>query len=231
MTTSWRASRPSSTASPSPRSPSPSLSVLGSSPPAPRAVRTRSHNSLQSCLVHCGRTRPPADEPRTPTLWAEAAFAFAQALARNGTLLFNKLATPRPPSTPQYDLVRLGVTCLDSPPPPLSILHTHPRRLGRGVFEDDARREPALRRKRERGGARWRVSVLASGGEGPGTVYGAVECEWACVADVDCEQYDGSVRFFFFLRLRVRLGKSCGTCGAEGNLIVANRDLGTFRHP
>ncbi|KAJ6632281.1 hypothetical protein B0H10DRAFT_1937936 [Mycena sp. CBHHK59/15] len=52
-----------------------------------------------------------------PPQWSDAATAFSQALAGNGTLLFNKLATPRPPSTPHYDLVRLGVTCLDSPPP------------------------------------------------------------------------------------------------------------------
>ncbi|KAJ7722011.1 hypothetical protein B0H16DRAFT_1431558 [Mycena metata] len=54
-----------------------------------------------------------------PTLWGESALAFSQAMAANGTLLFNKLAAPYPGSisTPHYDLVRLGVTCLDSPPP------------------------------------------------------------------------------------------------------------------
>ncbi|KAJ7624802.1 hypothetical protein FB45DRAFT_924242 [Roridomyces roridus] len=54
-----------------------------------------------------------------PPQWSDSALAFGQAMAGNGTLLFNKLATPRlPPSlTPEYDLVRLGVTCSDSPPP------------------------------------------------------------------------------------------------------------------
>lgn len=52
-----------------------------------------------------------------PPQWAESALALSQAMSGNGTLLFNKLATPRPPSTPHYDLVRLGVTCIDSPPP------------------------------------------------------------------------------------------------------------------
>ncbi|KAJ7330409.1 hypothetical protein DFH08DRAFT_882587 [Mycena albidolilacea] len=52
-----------------------------------------------------------------PLQWAESALALSQAVSGNGTLLFNKLATPRPPSTPHYDLVRLGVTCIDSPPP------------------------------------------------------------------------------------------------------------------
>ncbi|KAJ7484005.1 hypothetical protein B0H11DRAFT_1196196 [Mycena galericulata] len=52
-----------------------------------------------------------------PPQWADSATAFAQALAGNGTLLFTKLATPLPSHTPRYDLVRLGVTCLDSPPP------------------------------------------------------------------------------------------------------------------
>ncbi|KAF8146414.1 hypothetical protein K438DRAFT_1869647 [Mycena galopus ATCC 62051] len=52
-----------------------------------------------------------------PPQWADSALALSQAMAGNGTLLFNKLATPRPLSTPYYDLARLGVTCLDSPPP------------------------------------------------------------------------------------------------------------------
>ncbi|KAJ7248857.1 Alpha/Beta hydrolase protein [Mycena haematopus] len=52
-----------------------------------------------------------------PPQWADSALALSQAMAGNGTLLFNKLATPRPVSTPHYDLARLGVTCLDSPPP------------------------------------------------------------------------------------------------------------------
>ncbi|KAJ7441631.1 hypothetical protein B0H11DRAFT_2095796 [Mycena galericulata] len=52
-----------------------------------------------------------------PTQWAESGLAFAQALAGNGTLLFNKLGKVMPRLTPHYDLVRLGVTCLDSPPP------------------------------------------------------------------------------------------------------------------
>ncbi|KAJ7127941.1 hypothetical protein C8R44DRAFT_667310 [Mycena epipterygia] len=52
-----------------------------------------------------------------PPQWADSATAFAEAMAGNGTLLFNKLATPRAPSSPNYDLVRLGVTCMDSPPP------------------------------------------------------------------------------------------------------------------
>ncbi|KAJ7753637.1 hypothetical protein DFH07DRAFT_744348 [Mycena maculata] len=47
-----------------------------------------------------------------PPQWADSAQAFAEALAGNGTLLFNKLVAPR---TPEY--VRLGVTCMDSPPP------------------------------------------------------------------------------------------------------------------
>ncbi|KAF7333329.1 hypothetical protein MVEN_02348200 [Mycena venus] len=52
-----------------------------------------------------------------PPQWADSALALSQAMAGNGTLLFNKLATPRPPSNPHYDLARLGVTCMDSPPP------------------------------------------------------------------------------------------------------------------
>ncbi|KAJ7687836.1 Alpha/Beta hydrolase protein [Mycena rosella] len=52
-----------------------------------------------------------------PPQWADSATALAEAMAGNGTLLFNKLATPPPASTPSYDLVRLGVTCIDSPPP------------------------------------------------------------------------------------------------------------------
>ncbi|KAJ7676392.1 hypothetical protein B0H17DRAFT_945422, partial [Mycena rosella] len=52
-----------------------------------------------------------------PQEWPESAFALAQAMDGNGTLLLNKLLTPRPAPTPDYDLVRLGVTCLDSPPP------------------------------------------------------------------------------------------------------------------
>ncbi|KAJ7477355.1 hypothetical protein FB451DRAFT_1242275 [Mycena latifolia] len=52
-----------------------------------------------------------------PPQWADSALAFAQAMAGNGTMLFDKLATPRAETTPSYDLVRLGVTCMDSPPP------------------------------------------------------------------------------------------------------------------
>ncbi|KAJ7763322.1 hypothetical protein B0H16DRAFT_1368317 [Mycena metata] len=52
-----------------------------------------------------------------PPQWSESALALSQAMAGNGTLLFNKLATPRAESIPRYDLVRLGVTCMDSPPP------------------------------------------------------------------------------------------------------------------
>ncbi|KAJ6452643.1 hypothetical protein C8R45DRAFT_916074 [Mycena sanguinolenta] len=54
-----------------------------------------------------------------PQQWADSALALSQAMAGNGTLLFNKLATPGPRSTPHYDhdLARSGVTCLDSPPP------------------------------------------------------------------------------------------------------------------
>ncbi|KAJ7187332.1 hypothetical protein C8R46DRAFT_1059501 [Mycena filopes] len=52
-----------------------------------------------------------------PPLWSESANAIAEAMAGNGTLLFNKLATPRPQTSPHYDLARLGVTCMDSPPP------------------------------------------------------------------------------------------------------------------
>ncbi|KAJ6550847.1 hypothetical protein DFH09DRAFT_988697 [Mycena vulgaris] len=52
-----------------------------------------------------------------PPQWSDSATALAQAMAGNGTMLFDKLATPRAPSTPHYDLVRLGVTCMDSPPP------------------------------------------------------------------------------------------------------------------
>ncbi|KAJ7032679.1 hypothetical protein C8F04DRAFT_1040285 [Mycena alexandri] len=52
-----------------------------------------------------------------PPQWSESALAFSQAMAGNGTLLFNKLATPRAEPTPHYDLARLGVTCVDSPPP------------------------------------------------------------------------------------------------------------------
>ncbi|CAK5277922.1 unnamed protein product [Mycena citricolor] len=52
-----------------------------------------------------------------PPQYAEAALAFSQAMAGNGTLLFNKLVTKRPDSVPHTDLTRLGVTCMDSPPP------------------------------------------------------------------------------------------------------------------
>ncbi|KAJ7181518.1 hypothetical protein C8R43DRAFT_869680 [Mycena crocata] len=52
-----------------------------------------------------------------PPQWADSATAFAQALAGNGTLLFNKLAAPLRQASPYYDLARLGVTCMDSPPP------------------------------------------------------------------------------------------------------------------
>ncbi|KAJ7472158.1 hypothetical protein FB451DRAFT_1036968 [Mycena latifolia] len=50
-----------------------------------------------------------------PQNWADSTTAFAQAMAGNGTLLFNHVAKPFPAFT--YDLVRLGVACLDSPPP------------------------------------------------------------------------------------------------------------------
>ncbi|KAJ7077615.1 hypothetical protein C8R44DRAFT_689517 [Mycena epipterygia] len=50
-----------------------------------------------------------------PLEWASSATAFAQAMAGNGTLLFNELAPVE--RNPHYDLVRLGVACLDSPPP------------------------------------------------------------------------------------------------------------------
>ncbi|KAK7002424.1 hypothetical protein R3P38DRAFT_1733804 [Favolaschia claudopus] len=50
-----------------------------------------------------------------PIRWSESAHAFAQAMnSANGTLIFDAL--PRP-SKSSYDLVRLGVTCMDSPPP------------------------------------------------------------------------------------------------------------------
>ncbi|KAJ7629198.1 hypothetical protein DFH06DRAFT_722333 [Mycena polygramma] len=52
-----------------------------------------------------------------PPLCAESALALSQTMACNGTLLFNKLAAPLRSSNPHYDLARLGVTCLDSPPP------------------------------------------------------------------------------------------------------------------
>ncbi|KAJ7022172.1 hypothetical protein C8F04DRAFT_1049147 [Mycena alexandri] len=55
-----------------------------------------------------------------PPQWADSALAFSQAMKGNGTLLFNKLATPRKQSTPHYDLARLAVTCMDSLPPPSS---------------------------------------------------------------------------------------------------------------
>ncbi|KAJ7605358.1 hypothetical protein DFH06DRAFT_1252907 [Mycena polygramma] len=55
-----------------------------------------------------------------PPLCAESALALSQTMACNGTLLFNKLAAPLRSSNPHYDLARLGVTCLDSPPAPRS---------------------------------------------------------------------------------------------------------------
>ncbi|KAJ7250723.1 hypothetical protein C8J57DRAFT_1667415 [Mycena rebaudengoi] len=52
-----------------------------------------------------------------PPQWSIAATAYSQAMAGHGTLLFNKLANRISQATPRYDLVRLAVTCLDSPPP------------------------------------------------------------------------------------------------------------------
>ncbi|KAJ7763413.1 hypothetical protein B0H16DRAFT_1804507 [Mycena metata] len=52
-----------------------------------------------------------------PQKWAESALALSQAMAGNGTLLFNLLVIPLKERTPHYDLARLGVTCMDSPPP------------------------------------------------------------------------------------------------------------------
>ncbi|KAJ7198642.1 hypothetical protein C8J57DRAFT_1504457 [Mycena rebaudengoi] len=52
-----------------------------------------------------------------PPQWSIAATAYSQAMAGNGTLLFDKLANRISQATPRYDLVRLAVTCLDSPPP------------------------------------------------------------------------------------------------------------------
>ncbi|KAJ7114947.1 hypothetical protein C8R44DRAFT_795090 [Mycena epipterygia] len=52
-----------------------------------------------------------------PTQWPEAAHAFAAALAGNGTLLFDKLIAPGHVRTPNHDLVRSAVACLDAPPP------------------------------------------------------------------------------------------------------------------
>ncbi|KAJ7101484.1 hypothetical protein B0H15DRAFT_816241 [Mycena belliarum] len=54
-----------------------------------------------------------------PLQWADSALALAEAMAGNGTRLFVKLTSedPIPPATARTDLVRLGVTCLDSPPP------------------------------------------------------------------------------------------------------------------
>ncbi|KAJ7485407.1 Alpha/Beta hydrolase protein [Mycena latifolia] len=51
-----------------------------------------------------------------PATWAVFADAFAQAMAGNGTLLFNKLE-PHPLPPHPNDHARLAVTCLDSPPP------------------------------------------------------------------------------------------------------------------
>ncbi|KAF7302960.1 hypothetical protein MKEN_01258600 [Mycena kentingensis (nom. inval.)] len=55
-----------------------------------------------------------------PPLWAESALAFAEAMKGNGTLLYNKLtgtASTRAQRHPHNDLARLGVACMDSPPP------------------------------------------------------------------------------------------------------------------
>jgi hypothetical protein len=49
-----------------------------------------------------------------PMLWETSAQAFSQAMAGNGTLLFNLLLRLR---APNFDLARLGVACIDSPPP------------------------------------------------------------------------------------------------------------------
>ena len=48
-----------------------------------------------------------------PLRWPEAAVMFSEAVAGNGTLLFNMLTNPVVPLGP----TRLAVTCLDSPPP------------------------------------------------------------------------------------------------------------------
>ncbi|KAF7305243.1 hypothetical protein HMN09_00775100 [Mycena chlorophos] len=57
-----------------------------------------------------------------PPLWSESALAFAQAMSGNGTLLYNKLTASystraERPQGQHYDLARLAVSCLDSPPP------------------------------------------------------------------------------------------------------------------
>ncbi|KAJ7051015.1 hypothetical protein C8F01DRAFT_999912 [Mycena amicta] len=55
-----------------------------------------------------------------PPLWAESALAFAQAIGGNGTLLYNKLtgiSSTRTGREGHYDLARLAVACMDSPPP------------------------------------------------------------------------------------------------------------------
>ncbi|KAF7290832.1 hypothetical protein MIND_01324400 [Mycena indigotica] len=55
-----------------------------------------------------------------PPLWAESVLAYAEAMRGNGTILYNKLTSllsSRAASNTHYDLVRLGVTCMDSPPP------------------------------------------------------------------------------------------------------------------
>ncbi|KAJ6552931.1 TAP-like protein-domain-containing protein [Mycena capillaripes] len=52
-----------------------------------------------------------------PREWSDAAHAFAAALAGNGAALLNKLLTPGHDSSPNHDLARSAVTCLDSPHP------------------------------------------------------------------------------------------------------------------
>ncbi|KAF8184039.1 hypothetical protein K438DRAFT_1937337 [Mycena galopus ATCC 62051] len=79
-----------------------------------------------------------------PPQWADSALALSQAMAGNGTLLFNTLATPRPLSTPYYDLAWLGVTCLDSPPPRNARRGAYAGGSRCGALEDDARGFTAL---------------------------------------------------------------------------------------
>ncbi|KAF7317226.1 hypothetical protein HMN09_00457700 [Mycena chlorophos] len=57
-----------------------------------------------------------------PPLWSESAHAFAEAISGNGTILYNKLTNSYSTRsdfdpTTHYDLSRLGVSCMDSPPP------------------------------------------------------------------------------------------------------------------
>ncbi|KAJ7779498.1 hypothetical protein DFH07DRAFT_936286 [Mycena maculata] len=54
-----------------------------------------------------------------PTQWADAARAFAAAIAGEGTLLFDRLlASDAYVRSTHHDLVRSAVTCADAPPPP-----------------------------------------------------------------------------------------------------------------